>query len=42
MAKVELSLYVLVPLTLLTEVYHGVTYVDGLRASTARKRRVAA
>jgi transposase-like protein len=27
---------------LLTEVYHGVTYVDGLRASAERKRRVAA
>lgn len=27
---------------LLTEVHHGVTYVDGLRASTERKRRVAA
>lgn len=27
---------------LLTEVHHGVTYVDGLRASAERKRRVAA
>lgn len=27
---------------LLTEVYHGVTYVDGLRAIAERKRRVAA
>jgi transposase-like protein len=26
----------------LTEVYHGVTYVDGLRVSAERKRRVAA
>lgn len=27
---------------LLSEVYHGVTYVDGVRASVERKRRVAA
>lgn len=27
---------------LLTEVYHGVTYVDGLRTSSERKRRAAA
>lgn len=27
---------------LLTEVYHGVTYVDGLRASAESKRRIAA